>query len=161
MEYWMILRKMELFDSHAHYDDEKFAEDRDLVIKQIYETGVTKFMSSGYNIESSKNGLELARKYDYIYTTCGISPNDIWMYYDELCAIYKSQTVYDDPDQIEAAVDALCDDDRATLQTNVSRIKRKLVDKVGKIAADRYAIVRGKDNIYRIAVPRELVVIPV
>ena len=68
---------MELFDSHAHYDDEKFAEDRDLVIKQIYETGVTKFMSSGYNLESSKNGLELARKYDYIYTTCGISPNDI------------------------------------------------------------------------------------
>ena len=74
---FMIGGKMELFDSHAHYDDEKFDEDRSLVIKQIYESGVTKFMSSGYNIESSKNGLELARKYDYIYTTCGISPNDI------------------------------------------------------------------------------------
>ena len=84
----------------------------------------------------------------------GISPNDIWMYYDELCDIYKSQTVYDDPDQIEAAVDALCDDDRSTLQTNISRIKRKLVEKVGKIAAEQYAIVRGKDNIYRIAVSR-------
>ena len=90
----------------------------------------------------------------------GISPDDIWMYYDELCAIYKSQTIYDNPDQIEAAVDALCDDGRATLQTNISRIKRKLVEKVGKIAADQYAIVRGKDNIYRIAVPRDLVVIP-
>ena len=90
----------------------------------------------------------------------GISANDIWMYYDELCAIYKSQTVYDNPDQIEAAVDALCDDDRATLQTNISRIKRKLIEKVGKIAADRYAIVRGKDNIYRIAVPRDLVITP-
>ena len=84
----------------------------------------------------------------------GISPNDIWMYYDELCDIYKSQTVYDDPDQIEAAVDALCDDDRSTLQTNISRIKRKLVEKVGKIAAEQYAIVRGKDNVYRIAVSR-------
>ena len=90
----------------------------------------------------------------------GISPDDIWMYYDELCAIYRSQTVYDNPDQIEAAVDALCDDGRATLQTNISRIKRKLVEKVGKIAAEQYAIVRGKDNIYRIAVPRDLVVIP-
>ena len=60
---------------------------------------------------------------------------------------------------LEAAVDALCDDDRATLQTNVSRIKRKLVEKVGKIAADQYAIVRGKDNVYRIAVPRDLVII--
>ena len=89
----------------------------------------------------------------------GISPDDIWMYYDELCDIYKAQTIYDNPDQIEAAVDALCDDDRATLQTNVSRIKRKLVEKVGKIAADQYAIVRGKDNVYRIAVPRDLVII--
>ena len=96
----------------------------------------------------------LLLKYDQ-----GISPDDIWIYYDELCDIYKARTIYDNPDQIEAAVDALCDDDRATLQTNVSRIKRKLVEKVGKIAADQYAIVRGKDNVYRIAVPRDLVII--
>ena len=97
----------------------------------------------------------LILKYDQ-----GVSPDDIWMYYDELCDIYRKQTIYDNPDQIEAAVDALCDDDRATLQTNVSRIKRKLVDKVGKIAADQYAIVRGKDHVYRIAVPRGLVRMP-
>lgn len=90
----------------------------------------------------------------------GISADDIWKYYDELCEIYRKQTVFDDPDQIEAAVDALCDDDRATLQTNISRIKRKLVDKVGRIAADQYAIVRGKDGVYRIAVPRDLVALP-
>ena len=78
---------------------------------------------------------------------------------DVFCEIYRSQTVYDNPDQIESAVDALCDDNRATLQTNISRIKRKLVEKVGKIAADQYAIVRGKDNVYRIAVPRNLVTI--
>lgn len=87
----------------------------------------------------------------------GIAAEDIWKYYDELCEIYRKQTVYDDPDQIEAAVDALCDDDRATLQTNVSRIKRKLVDKIGRLAADQYAIVRGKDGVYRIAVSRDLV----
>ena len=87
----------------------------------------------------------------------GISPDDIWMYYDEICDIYREQTVYDDPDQIEMAVDALCDDNRACLQTNISRIKRKLVDKIGKLAADQYAIVRGKDGVYRIAAPRKMV----
>lgn len=87
----------------------------------------------------------------------GIPAKDIWMYYDELCDIYRGQTVYCDPDQIEAAVDALCDDDRATLQTNISRIKRKLIDKVGKAAADKYAIIRGKDGVYNIAVSRDLV----
>ena len=68
---------MELFDSHAHYDDEKFNEDRDDIIKQIYNFGVTKFISAGYSLESSKKGIELSKKYNYIYTTCGISPNDI------------------------------------------------------------------------------------
>lgn len=89
----------------------------------------------------------------------GISADDIWKYYDELCEIYRKQTVYENPDQIEAAVDALCDDDRATLQTNVSRIKRKLVEKIGKIAADQYAIVRGRDGLYRIAIPRNMITI--
>lgn len=68
---------MELFDSHAHYDDEKFNEDRDEIIEKIYSSGVTKFMCAGYNLESSLNGIKLADKYNYIYTTSGISPNDV------------------------------------------------------------------------------------
>ena len=68
---------MELFDSHAHYDDEKFDDDRDEIIKEIYKSGVTKFVSAGYSLESSKRGIEISKKYDYIYTTCGISPNDL------------------------------------------------------------------------------------
>lgn len=68
---------MELFDSHAHYDDEKFELDRDVIINDVYKSGVTKFVSAGYSLESSKKGIELANKYKYIYTTCGISPNDI------------------------------------------------------------------------------------
>lgn len=68
---------MELFDSHAHYDDEKFNEDRDYIIEEVYKSGVTKFVSAGYSLESSKKGIEISNKYDYVYTTCGISPNDI------------------------------------------------------------------------------------
>lgn len=73
----MELYNIELFDSHAHYDDEKFNEDRDSVIKAVYESGVTKFISAGYSLESSKKAIEIANKYEYIYATCGISPNDI------------------------------------------------------------------------------------
>ena len=87
----------------------------------------------------------------------GISAEDLWMYYDELCGIYRAQTVYDDAERIEAAVDTLCDDSRAALQTTVSRIKRKIAEKLGKVAADRYAIVRGRDGVYRITVSRTLV----
>lgn len=68
---------MEFFDSHAHYDDEKFDEDRFKVIEEIYNSGVTKLVSAGYSVKSSKKGIEIADKYEYVYTTVGISPNDI------------------------------------------------------------------------------------
>ncbi len=68
---------MEFFDSHAHYDDERFDEDRDSIIMDIYNSGVTGIISAGYSLEGSKAGIELASKYNFIYTTVGISPNDI------------------------------------------------------------------------------------
>ena len=68
---------MELFDSHSHYNDEKFNEDREQIIKETYEAGVTKFVCAGYNIDSSVVSLEISKKYEFIYSICGISPNDI------------------------------------------------------------------------------------
>ena len=68
---------MEFFDSHAHYNDEKFDEDREQIIKETYQSGVTKFVCAGYDIPSSIKSLALSKKYEYIYSICGISPNDI------------------------------------------------------------------------------------
>lgn len=68
---------MELFDNHAHYNDQKFDDDRDEIIRKIYESGVTKFICAGYSVDSSAKALEIASKYNFIYTTAGISPNDI------------------------------------------------------------------------------------
>lgn len=68
---------MRLFDSHAHYDDEKFDQDREEIIQKIYDSGVEKFISAGYSLESSKRAINLANKYEFIYTTVGISPNDV------------------------------------------------------------------------------------
>lgn len=69
--------KIEYFDSHAHYDDSKFDEDREKVIKEIYNKNVTRVISAGYSLKSSKDAINLANKYEFIYATCGISPNDI------------------------------------------------------------------------------------
>ena len=68
---------MEFFDSHSHYNDEKFDEDRKKIIKQTYDDGITKFVCAGYNIDSSVFSLEISKKYEFIYSICGISPNDI------------------------------------------------------------------------------------
>ena len=68
---------MQFFDSHAHLNDEKFDLDREELINKIYESEITHFITAGYNLESSKSALELANKYDFIYATLGISPNDM------------------------------------------------------------------------------------
>jgi TatD DNase family protein len=68
---------MDFFDTHTHYNDEKFEVDLEEIINQTYEAGVTKIVCNGYNLESSKKAVKLAQKYDFIYATCGISPNDI------------------------------------------------------------------------------------
>ena len=68
---------MELFDSHAHYNDIKFEEDREELLKSIYDSGVTSIICAGYNLESSKQAIEIANSHDYIYATVGISPNDL------------------------------------------------------------------------------------
>ena len=68
---------MELFDSHAHYNDEKFDEDREEVINGVYASGVTKLINAGYSLKSSIYALQIAKKYNWMYTISGISPNDI------------------------------------------------------------------------------------
>lgn len=87
---------MELFDSHAHLDDEKFEEDRESLIYEIKEEGITKLISAGYSLEASRKAKELAENYDFIYATSGISPNDIpqtekelWIMLEEIKEIAK------------------------------------------------------------------------
>ena len=57
---------MKFFDSHAHYNDEKFDEDRDKIIKEIYDSGVTKIVNAGYSLESTKKAIEIADNYNFI-----------------------------------------------------------------------------------------------
>lgn len=89
---------MKFFDSHAHLDDEKFDNDREEIISKIKDAGIKNFITAGYSLGSSKKAVELAEKYDFIYATCGISPNDIpqdeekmWKQISEIEKMMKKQ----------------------------------------------------------------------
>ncbi len=75
---------MDFFDSHAHLDDEKFEDDRDKLIEDIRKDNIEKVVTAGYSLDTSKKAIEIAKKYDFIYATCGISPNDIPQTEEEL-----------------------------------------------------------------------------
>ena len=75
---------MELFDTHAHYNDEKFDNDRKQVIQDIYNSNVTMLVNAGYSVESSIKGVEIAKDYDWMFNIVGVSPNDISEGVDEI-----------------------------------------------------------------------------
>ncbi len=68
---------MKIFDTHAHYDDERYSEDLDLVIKDNYENGVKKIVNASYDLPSSAKSKQLADKYDMIYFAVGIHPEGV------------------------------------------------------------------------------------
>lgn len=63
-----------IFDSHAHYDDEAFNEDREEVIEEIKNSGVVGVLNCGSSLEAARSSLELSKKYDFFYAAVGIHP---------------------------------------------------------------------------------------
>lgn len=80
---------MELFDSHAHYNDEKFDNDREEILEKIKNAGITKVVVAGYSIESSAKAIKIAEANSWIYATCGVSPNDLTPNIEEAIASVK------------------------------------------------------------------------
>lgn len=67
-----------LFDSHAHLDNPQFDEDRDELIQKIHNDGVSNIMNIGACLETSKNSIRLAEKYDFIYAAVGLHPTEVY-----------------------------------------------------------------------------------
>lgn len=65
-----------LFDSHAHLDDEKFADDREAVIARAKENGVTHIINIGADMESSARSVALASQHESIYAAVGVHPHE-------------------------------------------------------------------------------------
>ncbi len=65
-----------IFDTHAHYDDARFDEDRDALLQGLPEQGIACVINCGVDLASSKTTLALAHRYDYIYAALGFHPED-------------------------------------------------------------------------------------
>ncbi len=65
-----------IFDTHCHYDDEAFDQDREEILSNLQSDGIGKVVDVGADIESSKAALRLAQQYDYICAALGVHPSD-------------------------------------------------------------------------------------
>lgn len=71
------------FDTHAHYDDRAFDEDREAVLAGMPEADVGLILNPGCDTESSEAALALAEKFDFVYAAVGIHPEEIEKYTQE------------------------------------------------------------------------------
>ena len=67
---------MELIDSHAHLDGEKFADDRAAVVERALAAGVVKIITMGDSLESSARSVALTEEFDPVYAAVGIHPEE-------------------------------------------------------------------------------------
>lgn len=66
----------EIFDTHAHYDDEAFEEDREALLEALPENGIAKVVNVGSSIASCERTIELTRRYGFVYGAIGIHPSE-------------------------------------------------------------------------------------
>ncbi len=67
---------MKIFETHAHYDDTAFSEDRDFLLQQMHREGIEYIVNIGCSMETSRGITKLVRQYDFLYGTVGVHPED-------------------------------------------------------------------------------------
>lgn len=66
-----------IFDTHSHYDDEKFNPDREMILGSLQSQGVSLAVSCGCDIDTTQFNFDLSQKYDYIYFAAGFHPENL------------------------------------------------------------------------------------
>lgn len=66
-----------IFDTHAHYGDTSFDEDRDELLQSMERQGIGRIVEVGAGIRSTKDALALADQYDFVYAAVGVHPSEI------------------------------------------------------------------------------------
>ena len=80
----------------------------------------------------------------------GILSDNLVLHWQELCDIYSKESCFDDPDIREAKMESLCGESKKVFYSTVSRIKKKMVEKLGPLRAEAYVIKRDEAGTYRL-----------
>lgn len=65
-----------IFDSHAHYEDSRYDEDRQAVLSSMSSNGVSYIVNVGSSVETSRKTVELVKSHPYIYGSVGVHPEE-------------------------------------------------------------------------------------
>lgn len=80
-----------IFESHAHYDSGKFAEDREELLLSMQKNGIGTILNVGATWKSVKTVMELAEQYPFVYAALGLHPDEVGDLNEERFAILKAE----------------------------------------------------------------------
>ncbi len=66
-----------IFESHAHYDNPQFYKDREAIFKEFPKENIQYIINIGADMNSSRQSIELAKRYPFVYTTVGVHPHEV------------------------------------------------------------------------------------
>ena len=65
-----------IFDTHAHYDDEQFDSDREQTLLSVHQSGVSLIINCGCDEKSSEKSIEMSKKYGFLFAAVGVHPHE-------------------------------------------------------------------------------------
>jgi TatD DNase family protein len=71
-----LRREKMIFETHAHYDDDKFNEDREVLLNAMEEHGIHRIVNVSSDRDSIAKTIDLTKQYSFIYGAVGIHPSD-------------------------------------------------------------------------------------
>ena len=80
-----------IFESHAHYDDEQFEEDRTELLNSMQENGIGTIINVGATFQSCTEVVQLAQEYPFIYAAVGVHPDEVGILDEEKFAYLREQ----------------------------------------------------------------------
>ncbi len=71
-----MTQSTDIFDTHAHYDDKAFDEDREALLSRLPGEGIVRVVNVSASLESCRRTMALTERYDYIYGAIGVHPGE-------------------------------------------------------------------------------------
>ena len=65
-----------IFESHAHYEDARFDEDREALLSSFPQKGIDYVVNVGSSLKTTQQSIALAKQYDFIYAAAGVHPEE-------------------------------------------------------------------------------------
>ena len=67
-----------IIDTPAHYDDESFDQDRELLLQNLPAEGIGKVLNAGASVDGALRGLALSERFPNVWCALGVHPNEIF-----------------------------------------------------------------------------------